>query len=332
MIAKPFRSMPSIMILYRRVDSAGTAGGIFDELVSHFGKENVFMDIDNIPLGTDYRDHIKDILSRTGILLAVIGPRWLSERRLYEESDLVRIEIQTALENKVAVIPLLVDHVNMPKGDDLPASIGELSFLNAAEVSPERDFHVHMARLIRSIKTTLLSDTRCEQALFALNDNDLPEAKSHHVAPSVLLNLENVLRKHQASETAKQVQSRKQLYSWVLALVTSSIGIFAIMLAIPLNGFTLGTTLMVGGTVALSGGLIHIGLALNRAIVFWVLGLWASIVGLIAIGLGIPLNEFTLGTTLMIGGTVVLSGGGLTLIHLAILKGQVRVMCNGFGK
>jgi hypothetical protein len=65
--------MPSIVISCRRADSAGSAGRIFDTLVTRFGQENVFIDIDNIPFGIDYRDHINDILSNAGALLAIIG-------------------------------------------------------------------------------------------------------------------------------------------------------------------------------------------------------------------------------------------------------------------
>src|ERR1700730_2061342 len=174
--------MPSIVVSYRRADSAGTAGRIFDELVPHFGRENVFMDIDNIPLGIDYRHHIKDILCRTGILLVIIGPRWLSERLLYEEEDFVRIEIQTALENKVIVIPVLVDYAKMPNGGDLPESIREISFLNAAEVSPGRDFHVHMERLIHSIQSILLPDNSFGHEEPEVNIKQLPLSEAANLA------------------------------------------------------------------------------------------------------------------------------------------------------
>ena len=105
--------MPSIVISYRRADSAGSTGRIFDKLVSYFGNENVFMDIDALPLGGDNRQQIADILSRAGVLLVIIGPRWLGDvgRRLFdEENDLVRIEIETAIEHKIPIIPVTVDY------------------------------------------------------------------------------------------------------------------------------------------------------------------------------------------------------------------------------
>ena len=45
--------MPRIAISYRRSDSSAISGRIFDRLVAHYGKPSVFMDIDNIPFGTE---------------------------------------------------------------------------------------------------------------------------------------------------------------------------------------------------------------------------------------------------------------------------------------
>ena len=50
---------PKIVVSYRRSDSA-MAGRIFDRLVLHFGKTNLFIDIDNVPFGVDFRKHIDD--------------------------------------------------------------------------------------------------------------------------------------------------------------------------------------------------------------------------------------------------------------------------------
>src|SRR5262249_26006814 len=89
-------------------------------------------------------------------------------------------------------------------------------------------------------------------------------------------------------------------------------GFVAIGFGIPINEFTLGTTLIVAGTTALTGGLIQIGLAANKPTLSWVLGLALSAAGFTAIGFGIPIHEFTLGTTLIVEGTLA-AVGGLTL-------------------
>jgi len=71
--------MPTIVISYRRADAAGTAGRMFDRLRAHFGDGSVFMDIDSIPAGTNFRQHIRGILTSSDIVLAVIGPRWMGD-------------------------------------------------------------------------------------------------------------------------------------------------------------------------------------------------------------------------------------------------------------
>src|SRR5882762_10276889 len=117
--------MTHITISYRRSDSDAIAGRIRDRLASHFGDESVFMDIDSIPFGFDFRDHIQEALAQNDILIAVIGPQWLGpgkggSLRIMEETDPVRIEIETALKNGSAIIPVLVGGATMPEPADLP--------------------------------------------------------------------------------------------------------------------------------------------------------------------------------------------------------------------
>ena len=144
--------MARVVISYRRADSAAIAGRIADQLKARFGDDSVFMDIDNIPLGVDYRDHIKGELQKSELLVVVIGPRWLAPdpdgtRRIHNEADPVRVEIETALSEKVPVIPVLVENAVMPTVKDLPASLHGFAFLNAAEVDIGRDFRHHVDRL-----------------------------------------------------------------------------------------------------------------------------------------------------------------------------------------
>lgn len=148
--------MSKIIISYRRADSAAISGRIFDRLASHYGDEAVFMDVDKIPFGTDFREHIRKVLLEGDILLAVIGPDWLGKSadgnsRIKDEADPVRVEVETALRQKTRVIPVLVDGATMPSTADLPESLRDLAYLNAAPLDVGRDFRTHMDRLIRSI-------------------------------------------------------------------------------------------------------------------------------------------------------------------------------------
>jgi uncharacterized membrane protein YgcG len=148
--------MPRIVISYRRNDSAATAGRIADQLKARYGEDSVFMDIDNIPFGVDYRTHIKGELLKSEILVVVIGPRWFAvapdgRQRILNEADPVRVEIETALREHVPVLPVLVDDATMPAVHELPDSLNNFAFLNAAVVDTGRDFRHHMDRLIRAL-------------------------------------------------------------------------------------------------------------------------------------------------------------------------------------
>jgi len=152
--------MPKIIISYRRADSGVITGRIRDRLAQHYGDDSVFMDIDNIPFGMDFRKNIADALAKNDILLAVIGPDWLGAAssgpgRIHDQDDPVRIEVETALQRGIPTIPVLVGGASMPKADDLPDSLKSLSFHNAAEVDSARDFHAHMDRLIGSMDAAL---------------------------------------------------------------------------------------------------------------------------------------------------------------------------------
>ena len=50
--------MTKIFISYRRDDSEIATDRIYDRLAAHFGRGNVFMDVDDIPLGVDFREHL----------------------------------------------------------------------------------------------------------------------------------------------------------------------------------------------------------------------------------------------------------------------------------
>lgn len=152
--------MAKISISYRRSDSSAIAGRILDHLRAHYGAETVFMDIEDIPFGTNFRTHIHDTLVRSDVLIALIGANWLGSDsdgrvRMHEKTDPVRIEITTALENTVPIIPVLLDGAKMPSYSELPSEFGDFVFLNAAEVTSGREFRNQLDRLIGAIDRTL---------------------------------------------------------------------------------------------------------------------------------------------------------------------------------
>jgi hypothetical protein len=148
----------AIFISYRRSDSNDVSGRIYDRLVATFGAAAVFKDVHSIPYGVDFPTYIRQQLGRCKVLLAVIGPTWLTverqgQRRLDDPADWVRIEIQTALENEgITVIPVLVGGGDRLSEANLPDGLGPLAKLNSAQTRPDPDFHIDMTRLVRRLE------------------------------------------------------------------------------------------------------------------------------------------------------------------------------------
>jgi hypothetical protein len=149
--------MARIFVSYRRADTQALVGRICDRLKAYYGADAVFVDVDDIPYGTDFSEHIRKTLERTDVVLAVMGPAWegAPQRRIDDSGDFVRIEVETALALRVPLIPVLADGATMPAVVDLPESIRGLGALNAAVVSSGRDFHTHLDRLIADIDALL---------------------------------------------------------------------------------------------------------------------------------------------------------------------------------
>lgn len=118
-----------IFISYRRADVKGTALALQDRLSRRIGVSRVFMDIDHLAPGKRFDRELDQALRRTGVLIAVIGPEWLSilkQRMQSPEPDYVRMEIAGALKSGVDVLPLLVDGAALPRAADLPDDLKDL--------------------------------------------------------------------------------------------------------------------------------------------------------------------------------------------------------------
>jgi hypothetical protein len=88
------------------------------------------------------------------VLLVVIGPRWLQQHdgasRLDDPRDWVRIEILSALNRNILVIPILVDGATMPSETDLPDELRPLAMYQAL-VLTEAGWRSELTRLVRRI-------------------------------------------------------------------------------------------------------------------------------------------------------------------------------------
>ena len=136
--------MSAIFLSYRRDDSSGYAGRLFDNLSDRFGRERVFMDIETLEPGMDFVDGIDRAIESCGAVIAMIGPNWTraldseGRNRLEDPNDFIRLEIIAALTRGVRVIPVLVHDANMPLEQELPEPLRPLCRLQAYEIADNR--------------------------------------------------------------------------------------------------------------------------------------------------------------------------------------------------
>jgi hypothetical protein len=160
--------MPGVFLSYRREDSSGYAGRLFDILSAQFGKENVYMDLDTIEGGDDFSAVIEKKINLADALVAVIGNQWLTitgkdgRRRLDGADDFVRSEIAMALERGIRVIPVLVGNAMMPCADELPGNLRPLCERQAIEIR-DRNFHPDAERLTDVLHKELRVTTIAEK-------------------------------------------------------------------------------------------------------------------------------------------------------------------------
>ena len=136
--------MGGIFINYRRDETAGEARALFSELSAKLGADSVFMDVDNIAPGRDFRQVLQERLASVDVMLTLIGKDWMratdaaGRRRLDDTNDFVRREIRAALERNISVTPVLLQGAQMPAESDLPEDIRDLAYRNAFELSHTR--------------------------------------------------------------------------------------------------------------------------------------------------------------------------------------------------
>src|SRR6266508_1693330 len=133
-----------IFLNYRRDETSGHAGRLFDVLAARFGNDHVFMDIDRIEPGLDFADVISEAVASCDVFIALIGSRWLTSAdakgrpRLENPEDFIRLELEAALELDVRLIPALVQNAQMPSSDELPETLRPFARRHAVELSDTR--------------------------------------------------------------------------------------------------------------------------------------------------------------------------------------------------
>ncbi len=148
-----------IFINYRRSDSRGDSGRLYDRLAARFpGK--VFRDVASLEPGMEWKDAISQVLGQTGACIVVIGKDWINitdasgHRRLDDPKDTVRQELANALERKMRVFPVLVGGAEMPREEELPPELQPLCRRNALEIT-EQDWDEGFNKLVKALEAAL---------------------------------------------------------------------------------------------------------------------------------------------------------------------------------
>ena len=150
-----------IAISYRRLDSDAIAGRIRDRLTMLYGSESVFMDINSIPYGSDFRTYVRSVFDASDVALIIVGPEWVGSRsgsvaRISEPTDPVRVELEIALSRSRIVIPVLVAGAVLPDVSSVPDVLAPFLYLNAIKVDTGKDFPTHFERLVRAIDSLVV--------------------------------------------------------------------------------------------------------------------------------------------------------------------------------
>jgi TIR domain len=159
-VAVPGSSLRGIFLSYRREDAAPYARLLKFQLSERFPDAQVFMDLDSIEAGLDFAEVITEAVDSSVVLVALIGRQWATlvdeqgQRRLDDPDDLVRFEVQMALEQGVRVIPVLVDGARPLRQQQLPSELSKLARFNALEVSYGR-YDYDAGRLLDLIERVL---------------------------------------------------------------------------------------------------------------------------------------------------------------------------------
>jgi TIR domain len=149
--------MSTVFVSYRRLTAPGEARALFNALVARLGKSAVFMDVDSISLGRDFRRELHKTLEACDLMLVVIDKDWAAAKdesgrvRLEDAGDYVRMEIEAALKRDIVVTPVLVRGARMPAAKELPAEIRDLAYRNAFELSVNR-WESDVQELIRRLQ------------------------------------------------------------------------------------------------------------------------------------------------------------------------------------
>lgn len=138
--------MSKVLFCYRQDALPDLAERIYIHLCEEFGTERVVRDVSP---GTNLLKYCDETIAKDDIVLIAAGGEWVP--RLNNIHDFVRLQIDTALRRKIAIVPVLLEDALMPEAGSLPESLRPLLLLQAAQVR-EANFDSDIASLTGGIK------------------------------------------------------------------------------------------------------------------------------------------------------------------------------------
>jgi hypothetical protein len=200
-----------VFISYRNEDHPEAAGAMYSHLVERLGPDLVFRDFDSIRKGEHYPSALRDALQGADVLVAVIGPNWLEMLDGSRDRDWVRMEIATAFDRDITVIPVLLNGTNPLTEHTLPTDIHRLATIQALRFS-----HLSFDADLRQLITTIL-DAAPRLGISRLF-HAAPAASTLDCAPTVLLRVE-----HTIVDFTGRSAELDQLRSWATDPPTRSV-------------------------------------------------------------------------------------------------------------
>jgi len=130
-------------VSYRRTDCMIESSALVDGLRYRLPEWDIFRDLDSIPPGVDWKERIEKEISNCRVVIVMIGDNWLDKgkdgkRRIDDPKDQLRREIESALQARIRVLPVVVEvhkGARMPTDRDLPDGVERLADINSLELS-----------------------------------------------------------------------------------------------------------------------------------------------------------------------------------------------------
>ena len=153
--AKAEERFKGVFISYRRDEAAAYARGLYDRLAARFGRERVFLDVENIGWGEDFVEAITSAAESCAVMIVLVSRKWArgpGERA--GADDYVRLEVATALGRGIRVVPILIQGAAMPAAKELSEDLAPLLRRNALALSDTR-WERDVEDLIKSLENLL---------------------------------------------------------------------------------------------------------------------------------------------------------------------------------